>query len=81
MSQTHYIRLDEAARSMPLGRGGGRPPSYGSIIHWVSVGKWVGVDRVRLKAVKIGGCWMTTYPWVDEFVQKVVTFAESGELT
>src|SRR5262249_38740448 len=66
-----YITAPQVARSQPPGRLG-RPVHASTIIRWILNGSR-GPDGqiVRLKAVRMGGRWLTTRDWLDDYAQRM----------
>lgn len=67
-----YIPLAEASKRLP-GRNGGK-------VHVDSLRRWIinGLRGVKLKANRVGGLWMTTHQWIDEFIQATTARSLGG---
>jgi hypothetical protein len=58
----------EAARSVPSSRPG-RTVSPGTLIRWIAKGaKLRGGGRLKLKATRSPGGWLTSEAWIQEFL-------------
>ena len=68
ISTEQLIALKEVAKRIP-GRGG-RPTNFATIWRWIMKGSIApGGKRVRLRAARIGGKWVTSVEAVQEFLQ------------
>jgi hypothetical protein len=66
-----YITIPQAARSLPSGRKG-QPTHSATITRWITGGsKGPDGEIIRLKAVRLGGRWLTTRRWLDEFAERL----------
>ena len=68
ISTEQLIALKDVAKRIP-GRGG-RPTNFATIWRWIMKGSIApGGNRVRLRAARIGGKWVTSIEAVQEFLQ------------
>src|SRR5438309_219453 len=68
---TPYLSLAQAARIQPPGRAG-RPVHISTLVRWITAGSR-GPDgaTVRLQAVRMGGRWLTTRAWLDDYARRL----------
>jgi hypothetical protein len=63
-----YLLLREAAALVPSSRGSGRCHPA-TLTRWILQGvRAVGGRRVNLRAVRRGSTWLTTRPWLEQFL-------------
>jgi hypothetical protein len=68
-----YITLADAAKIPPPGRRG-RPVHVATILRWIVDGTPHPTEegvRVYLQAVRMGGRWLTTREWMDEYARRL----------
>lgn len=63
------ITLREAARGLPPARAG-RPVSVSCLMRWVKRGVRTPGRRVYLKAVRLGGRWLTSRRALSDFARE-----------
>jgi hypothetical protein len=64
-----YRPLGQAIRRLGTGRGG-RPIHVATATRWATEGvRLADGSRLRLKALRLPGRWVTTDEWVDEFTE------------
>jgi hypothetical protein len=65
------INLRQAANSIPGGRNG-RPTHPATICRWITEGSpGPGGETVRLRAIRMGGRWLTRPEWLEEFGRRL----------
>src|SRR4051794_30086728 len=73
-----YITVAQAARGLPPGRNG-RPTHVSTIIRWITTGTISPAgETVHLRAVRMGGRWLTTREWVDDYARRLTPTCGAG---
>ena len=66
-----YVTLAQAAKSLPPGRNG-RPVHVATLLRWVVAGtSSPSGEIVRLQAVRMGGRWLTTREWLEDYARRL----------
>jgi hypothetical protein len=64
-----YLSLNQAIKLLPPGRMG-RPAHLATLVRWIKAGsRGPNGESVRLQAVRMGGRWLTTSGWIEDFAR------------
>jgi hypothetical protein len=69
MKRPRYQTFAQLARRLPGRTGNGVHPS--TLWRWHRAGLDTPNGRVHLRAVKAGGVWCSTWPWLNQFFQQL----------
>src|SRR5947209_2976801 len=77
----HYLSIGQAAKIPPPGRNG-RPTHTSTLIRWITAGTAApSGEVVRLRAVRLGGRWLTTREWLEEYARRLTPTYGDGHPT
>jgi hypothetical protein len=67
----HCLSIGQAARMLPPGRNG-RPTHTATLVRWITSGTASpSGEVVHLRAVRLGGRWLTTREWLDDYARRL----------
>ncbi len=73
-----YVTPSQIARRMPPNRGD-RPVHIATVIRYVTTGVALSDgSRLKLRAVRFPGGWRSTWPWVQEFIDRLTADRTGG---
>ena len=79
VSSESTISLNQAARLLPLGRGG-RPASLSCVLRWILTGaRGPSGERVRLEAVRLGSRWITSQEALQRFAERLTPRLDAAD--